>query len=91
MENKFDPRPEFRLFLVDMLEIHGKGAWVPVEENKSRMMSISRRLFALEKIDIASDLVKKINVGGFVSVGNGYRFQIDVNSGQRYVRFERDN
>ena len=91
MEKKFDPRQEFRLFLVDMLDVHGQGGWLPVEENKSRIMSISRRLFALEKIDIASDLVKKINVGGFVSVGNGYRFQLDVDSGQRYLRFERDN
>ena len=86
MEKKFDLHPEFRLF---MLDVHGGGDWLPVEENKSRIMSISRRLFALGKLDIASDLVKKINSGGFVPVGNGYRFQLDVDSGQRYLRSKR--
>ena len=90
MENSFDPRPEFRLFMVDMLEVYGKGEWLPIEDSKARITSIVRRLFELEKLKIATDLVCKIGTGGFVSVGNGYRFQIDVNSGQRYLRFERD-
>lgn len=91
MEKKFDPRPEFSLFLVDMLEMHGSGAWLPVDESKARIISVMRRLFALEMDNVASDLVSKVGVGGFVPVGNGYRFQIDVDSDRRYLRFERDN
>ena len=90
MEKKFDPRPEFRLFLVDMLDVYGKGDWLPIEESKNRITSVVRRLFDLNRLDVATDLVCKLGTGGFVPVGNGYRFQLDVADGQRYLRFERD-